>query len=85
MLTLWQLVVLGLIVSTAGGEGAIKTSWMDAGYTRVLYFKTGADFVRQHAERFEVYGWDELDALLTSLPVVENFNDAYVLYRLAVE
>ncbi|MBN2499220.1 MAG: hypothetical protein JXB38_00555 [Anaerolineales bacterium] len=65
-----------------GDVDAVKAAWGAEGYTHVMYFKTGADFVRENDTGTEGYDWGSLDELLGSLPEVENFNDAYVLYGL---
>ncbi|MBN2548625.1 MAG: hypothetical protein JXB15_05690 [Anaerolineales bacterium] len=60
----------------------IRQSWLDLGYTHVLYHRLGADFLRQNSNKYQPEDWQALDELLAGLPVVEPFSDAYTLYLL---
>ncbi len=42
-------------------------AWRDAGYTHLLFYKTGADFVRQEDSRYTPQEWQALDELLAEL------------------
>ncbi len=65
-----------------GDPAAVARTWREQGFTHVLYYRLGADFVRASDQRYQPGEWDVLDALLASLPVVENFGEAYTLYAL---
>jgi len=58
-------------------------TWRAKGYTHVLLFKTGADFVQKYdALMFNPTDWQALSSLQTRLKLVENFGGTYYLYDL---
>ena len=60
----------------------IKT-WHAEGYTHVLLFKAGADFVQKYdSQMFDATDWQGLSDLQTRLKLVQNFGDVYYLYDL---
>ena len=61
----------------------ILQSWRAAGYTHVLYYKAGADFVRREDSRYQADDWLDLDQLLSHLPLDKDFGGAYLLYSLS--
>ncbi|MEA3350803.1 MAG: hypothetical protein U9Q82_09300 [Chloroflexota bacterium] len=61
---------------------AVLNSWQNTDFTHVLYYRTGADLVRQEDSRYTPADWQALDQLLTSLPEPIEFGDAYALYSL---
>lgn len=61
---------------------SILSSWKAEGYTHLLYYKTGADFIREEDERYTNSDWEALDQLLVGLPLIENFGDTYYLYAI---
>ena len=61
---------------------SILNAWKDEGFTHMLYFKLGADNRRAESRRFTPEDWEEMDLLLSKLLVVENYNNAYILYSL---
>ncbi|MEW5869525.1 MAG: glycosyltransferase family 39 protein [Chloroflexota bacterium] len=63
--------------------GAILDGWRQAGFTHLLYYRAGAEFVRGEAGPYLPADWQALDDLLATLPVVQNFGEAYSLYALA--
>jgi len=65
-----------------GDAASILNAWRAEGYTHLLYFKLGSDNRRAESKRFTQDDWDELDALLSRLTVVQNFNNTYILYSL---
>ena len=60
----------------------IRQAWVEAGYTHVLYYRLGADFLRQNSIKYQTEDWQALDELLSELPVAQSFSDAYTLYLL---
>ncbi len=62
--------------------GAIKQQWIEAGYTHLLYYRLGADFVRSDDQRYSVNDWQALDDLLRQLVKVSDFGEGYSLYTL---
>ncbi len=65
-----------------GDAGALPEYWRSQGFDYVLYYRTGAEFVRERDARLPPESWASLDRLLGELPVAENFSDAYILYSL---
>jgi hypothetical protein len=62
---------------------AILDGWRAAGYTYLLYQHTGADFIFQEGRLpYQQADKQALDEMLASLPVVQNFGEAYTLYSL---
>jgi hypothetical protein len=63
---------------------AIVQAWHDLGYTQLLVFNVGKDFVRKYDIPLEqTMHWALLDSTLTSLPVQEQIDEgAYTLYRI---
>lgn len=60
----------------------ILRNYQDTGYTHLLYYKTGADFIRQTDDRYQANDWQILEDLLSGLTETTNFNDFYILYSL---
>jgi len=64
---------------------AIITKWKSRGYTHLLYYRAGADFVRlDNTDNDPVFHWQILDTLLASLPEIGAIGDSYSLYQLDV-
>jgi hypothetical protein len=61
----------------------ILASWQRSGYTHLLYYHAGADFLRQEEHFLDNEEWLVLDAFLADLPVQEKFGEAYCLYCLS--
>ncbi len=61
----------------------ILENWRNAGYTHLLYYKLGADFIRLEDASYALDDWLALDALLNQLGTGENFGDTYILYTLS--
>ena len=62
---------------------AILSGWRAAGYTHLLYYRLGADFIRREgAPAYIPDDWQALDALLKDLRLVQDFGGTYVLYSL---
>ena len=60
----------------------ILNSWQQAGYTYLLYYRAGADFLRQNDQNYQPEDWQSLEVLLSRLPTPVDFGDAYSLYAL---
>jgi 4-amino-4-deoxy-L-arabinose transferase-like glycosyltransferase len=63
-----------------GDRELVLADWQAQGYTHLLYAHVAADFMKSHPEKFEVLAWNELDALVAELSVLEKFGEAYTLY-----
>ena len=62
---------------------AILERWKAQGFTHVLIYDTGANFVQTQADNpFEPGDWAELQTLRSRLSLVEKLGDAYSLYAL---
>jgi len=62
---------------------AIIEEWKSKGYTHLLYYRAGADFVRlENTDDDTDYHWEVLDTLLASLPEINTFGESYSLYLL---
>jgi hypothetical protein len=66
----------------AGSAGAVRQDWRRQGYTHLLVYKLGMDFIRQDDRRYEAEDWQALDGLLGELPEPVDFGGAYQLYAL---
>jgi hypothetical protein len=66
-----------------GTPDQILQAWRTAGYTHILLYRIGMDFVRQNDLRYSAEDWDDLSRLLGSLTPVANLYGAYDLYRLS--
>jgi hypothetical protein len=62
--------------------GGVVEEWKEEGYTHVLLFRLGADFIRGLDPRYLASDWEALDQVLSDLPLVENYFGAYELYAL---
>lgn len=60
----------------------ILQGWKARSYTHVLFHKAGAEFLRKEDAHYERADWASIEELLASLEPVEEFGDAYALYRL---
>lgn len=64
---------------------AVLESWQAYGFSHLLLYKAGADFLRQETQdpRYQPEDWRALDQLLALLgPPVETFGEAYELYQI---
>lgn len=62
----------------------ILSEWKSLGFTHVLYYKQGADFIRKTEKRkYNASDWQGLDAMLTLLgEPSESFGDHYLLFTI---
>lgn len=63
-----------------GSVEAVEHAWKKAGYTHILLYKDGADFVRKEEET--PIDWAALNELLATLPLQADFGGSYQLYTL---
>jgi hypothetical protein len=56
--------------------------WRQAGFSHLLYYRSGDEFLRHEDSRYLGIDWKGLDQLLAELPPPEEFGEAYELYRL---
>ncbi len=61
---------------------AIQSAWKNQGYTHVLYYKLGADFLQQEDARYKDVDWESLDQLTNRLIEVTDLSGAYQLYQI---
>ncbi len=62
---------------------AIVKAWKEQGYTHLLINQLGADFVRSYDKNGpSPEAWAGMDAMLASLPLVENIAGSYEIYAL---
>jgi hypothetical protein len=61
---------------------AILERWRSMGYSHLLYYRLGADFVRRDDHRYSAGDWKALDQLLANLSPPQDYGGAYLLYRL---
>jgi hypothetical protein len=60
----------------------ILNQWRVKGYTHLLLYRHGADFVQDEDKRYYPSDWATLENLIEKLPPPVLFGDAYELYRL---
>ena len=62
----------------------ILQAWRKEGYTHLLYYQTGAEFLREEGEGgYLPEDWQALETLLSMLPQPKDFGGDYLLYSLA--
>ncbi len=70
-------------VTTFGTDEKILASWREQGYTHILVFSTGVEFLRGAEDpHHPPYFFQRLDAFLPSLPAPTRFGNDYALYSL---
>ncbi|GAB4483599.1 MAG: hypothetical protein OHK0031_07040 [Anaerolineales bacterium] len=68
---------------TFGSAENILRAWHNSGYTHVLVFKNGVDFVRaEHDSRLNAADWQEFDRLLAKLRPAKDLGGVYTLYEI---
>ena len=61
----------------------ILSEWRAAGYTHLLYYRLGADFIRRGGgPAYTSEDWQAMEALLKDLRLVQDFGGVYALYTL---
>lgn len=65
-----------------GNPDAVLEDWMNQGFTHLLYYKAGAEFLRQAEGHTGDQFWPALDSLLAGLDSPVEFGEAYELYSL---
>jgi hypothetical protein len=67
----------------SGSPGEILQIWRAEGFTHLLFYRLGAEFVRSEDKRYTESDWEALDSLLNSLSKSgKDFGPAYTLYSL---
>jgi hypothetical protein len=56
--------------------------WRAQGYTHLLFYRFGAEYIQQYDSRYSSDDWQALAGALTSLPNPIDFGGAYQLYTL---
>jgi hypothetical protein len=67
---------------TLDAPEAIRAAWIERGFTHLLLFHVGRDFVQAEDDRYRPEDWEALDDLLQELTEIDAFGDAYSLFRL---
>lgn len=71
------------LASSGGNLKSILVDWKGAGYTHVLYYKAGADFMRDTNDAHHTPAeWQSLSKFIDTLPAPVDFGGAYELYSL---
>ncbi|MBT3188775.1 MAG: hypothetical protein HN736_01895 [Anaerolineae bacterium] len=65
-----------------GSSDAVLDAWQSAGNTHVLFYKRGADFVRENDSAYNDTDWSVLEMLLEELIFLEDFGVDYQLFSL---
>jgi len=65
-----------------GAPQAVLQNWKAQGYTHVLVYELGAQFVKKHDQRIHLEEWRALDVLFASLHAPEHIGGAYTLWKL---
>ncbi len=60
----------------------VITDWLQEGFTHVLYYRVGAEYLFSEDHRFDQVNVPATDSLLRELPVVADFDGVYILYEL---
>lgn len=66
-----------------GSPDSVLAAWRGAGYTHVLYYRLGAQFIHADPEHFHLFDLDLLEDTLASLTMVRDYNGDYLVYSLA--
>jgi hypothetical protein len=64
------------------GNDEILKKWRTDGFSHILIYKAGADFERDNRTEIPNSSWQDLDALLASLTLQEDFGGIYQLYSM---
>ena len=64
-----------------GTPEAVLARWQDQGFTHILYYQLGADFLQQEDLRFKDVDWGSLEMLKSSLDKIAAVN-GYDLYKI---
>lgn len=64
------------------GPEEIMESWKQAGYSHLLFYRLGADFIRAESTSYHESDWQALNVLLEGLPIVQEFGGTYTMYEL---
>jgi hypothetical protein len=70
-------------IAVPRGSMDILQRWIEGGYTHLLFYRAGADFLSQDGARYQPDDWQALEELLTRLTVIKEFDGTYTLYKLS--
>ena len=65
-----------------GSEEAVLENWRAAGYTHLLFFNRGAEFIEENDSAYSSKDWMALEKLLKELHLLEDIDDSYQLFYL---
>ena len=65
-----------------GQPGEVLAEWERQGYTHVLYYRLGAEFIEENDSRYHESDWKALEQILGGLKLVENANGDYQIYEI---
>jgi hypothetical protein len=69
-------------LSLYGDAEAVLAAWHELGFSHLLYYQLGADFLRQEDDRYQNMDWETLARLKSRLTKISDLNDIYQLYEL---
>ena len=61
---------------------AIRAAWISRGFSHLLLFNPGREYVEAADARYQTADWSALARLLSRLVPIEDTGDGYSLYRL---
>jgi hypothetical protein len=61
----------------------VLQNWENAGYTHILYYELGAEFIQEDDARYQTSDWKALDEFFARLPPPADIGGVYELYSLA--
>lgn len=59
----------------------VIADWAKEGYTHLLYYQTGAEFIKTQRNQIPAGSWVELESTLEEMEMVKNLDGVYFLYR----
>jgi len=70
-------------LAVIGSGDKVLAAWRGAGYTHVLYYRLGAQFIYADPQHFHSFDLETLEDALANLSLVRDHNGDYLLYSLA--
>ncbi len=65
-----------------GDPQRVLESWQQSGFSHLLFYRTGAEFIKVDDPRYHPTEWIALESLLGSLSTPEDYGHTYELYSL---
>lgn len=70
-------------LSQHGEAGALLAEWSRQGYSHLLYYRLGAEFIQRSDSRYRESDWTVLHQMLDGLELVKDLNGDYQLYEIS--